>query len=85
MRMNIQLVSASKFFRQFSKLEIYHKPGKEDIIPDALSCLASANTNLLSLDLEYSELDALFMYTTTLVKIYPNLIKKIINGYKADE
>lgn len=85
MCMNIQLVSASKFLCQFSKLEVYHKSDKEHIIPDALSCLTSANTNLFSLDLEYSKLDALFMYTTTLVKIYSNLIKKIIDGYKADE
>lgn len=85
MRMNVWLVRASQFLRQCSKLEIRHKPGKEHIVPNALSCLASANTNLPSLDQEYSELDALFTYTTTLVDIHPDLIKRIIDGYKADE
>lgn len=83
--MNVQLIRASQFLCQFSKLEIRHKPGKEHIVPDALSRLASANTNLPSLDPEYSELDALFTYTTTLVDIHPDLIKRIIDGYKADE
>ena len=85
MRTNIRLVRTSQFLCQFSKLEIRYKPSKEHIVPDALSCLASANTNLPSLDPEYSELDAFFTYTTTLVDIHPDLIKGIIDGYKAAE
>ncbi len=50
-----------------------------------MSHLANANTNLLSLDLEYSELNALFIYITTLVDINPDLIKRIIAGYKANK
>lgn len=80
MRMNVQLVRASHFFCQFSKLEIRHKPGKEHIIPDAFSRLASANTNLLFLDL-----DALLTYTPTFIDIYLDLIKRIIDGYEANE
>lgn len=85
MHMNVQLVKISQFLCQFSKLEICHKPGKEHIVSDALSCFANANTNLPFLEPEYSELDALFTYTTTLVDIYPDLIKRIIDGYKANE
>ncbi len=85
MHMNVLLVRVSQFLRQFSKLEIRHKPDKEHIVSDTLSCLASANTNLPFLDPEYFELDALFTYTTTLVDIHPDLIKRIIDGYKANE
>lgn len=62
-----------------------HKPGKDHIVPDALSCLASANTNLFSLNPEYSELDAFFTYTTFLLDIYPDLIKRIIDCYRANK
>ncbi len=84
-RINVRLVKASQYLHTFSKLEICHKPSKEHIVPDALSRLASANTNLSSLDPKYSEPDALFTYITTLVDIQPDLIKRIIDGYKADE
>lgn len=47
------------------------KPGKEHIIPDALSCLARAN--IVSTEPSYSELDALFVHNTTLVDIHPTL------------
>lgn len=85
MHMNVQLVRTLQFLDQFSKLEIRHKPYKEHIIPDALSRFASANTILFFLDPEYSELDTLFTYTTILVDIHPDLIKKINDGYKANE
>lgn len=64
MRMNVRLVRASQFLKQFH-LIVHHKPGKEHIIPDALSRLASDNNS--GHDPEYSELDALFVYHTTLV------------------
>ncbi len=66
MRLNLRLVRASQFLQQF-KLDIRHKPGKEHIIPDALSRLTSANTG--HADLHHSELDALFTYNTTLVAL----------------
>ena len=42
MRINVRLIIASQFLSQF-RLDIRHNPGKEHIIPDALSRLASAN------------------------------------------
>lgn len=81
MRLNLQLVRASQFLQQF-KLDVRHKPGKEHIIPDALSRLASANVG--QADPSYSELDALFTYNTTLVEICPELISRILAGYEAD-
>ncbi len=81
MRLNLRLVRISQFLQQF-KLEVRHKPGKEHIIPDVLSRLASSNIGYA--DLQPSELDALFTYNTTLVKLHPNLISRILAGYKAD-
>lgn len=83
MKMNVRLVRASQFFCQF-RLVVRHKPGKEHIVPDALSRLASANINSPSSDPDYKELDALFTYNTTLIKINPELLQKIVKGYEAD-
>lgn len=82
MRLNLRLVRASQFLQQF-KLDVWHKPGKEDIIPDAVSLLAS--TNVGCTNPFYSELDALFTYNTTLVEIHPTLISTILAGYEADK
>lgn len=81
MRLNLRLVRASQFLQQF-KLDVRHKPRKEYIIPDALSCLASAGAP--PVDPHYLELDVLFLYNTTLVEIHPTLISRIIVGYNAD-
>lgn len=81
MRMNVRLVRASQFLRQF-RLVVRHKPGKEHIIPDALSRLASANNP--GHNASYSKLDALFVYHTTLVEINPDLVTRILEGYAAD-
>ena len=82
MRLNLRLVRASQFLQQF-KLDVRLKPGKEHIIPDALSRLASANVG--QADPSYSELDAMFTYNTTLVEIHPELISRILAGYEADD
>ena len=81
MKMNVRLVRTSQFFRQFH-LIVRHKPGKEHIIPDALSKLVSANSS--GHDAEYTKLDALFVYHTTLVRINPDLVKRILDGYTSD-
>ena len=82
MRMNLRLVRASQFLQQF-KLDVRHKPGKEYIIPDALSRLAS--TNVGCTDPSYSELNALFTYNTTLIEIHPGLVSRILAGYEDDK
>lgn len=82
MRMNIRLVRASQFLQQF-RLDVRHKPGKEHIIPDALSRLAS--TNVGCSDAFHSELDALFTYNATLIEIYSNLISMILAEYEDDK
>ncbi len=81
MRLNLRLVRASQFLQQF-KLDVRHKPGKEHIIPDALSRLASTNT--CHPDPQHLELDAYFTYNATLVEIHPVLVSRILAGYGVD-
>ncbi len=81
MRLNLRLVKAFQFLLQF-KLNIRHKLGKEHVIPDVLSRLASTNT--CHADLQHSEFDALFTYNATLVEIHPVLVSRILADYKAD-
>ena len=78
MRMNVCLIRAFQFLRQF-RLVVHYKPGKEHIIPDALSRLASANC--ARHNKAYFELDTLFTYNVTLMEISPDLIKRILDGY----
>lgn len=59
-----------------------YKPGKKHIIPDALSKLASVN-NIFHYN-EYSKLNSLFAYHTSLMEINPNLVKSILDRYAAD-
>ena len=80
--MNLRLVRASQFLQQF-KLDVRHKPGKEHISPNPLSRLASANVGCT--DPSYFELDALFTYNTTVIKIYLGLVSRILAGYEDDE
>ena len=80
MRMNVRLVRASQFLRQF-RLEVSHKPGKEHVLPDALSRLASCSHPKLPDD--HSELDALF--TATLVDMNEEFYEKLIEGYEKDD
>ena len=79
MRMNVRLVRASQFLRQF-RLEVTHKPGKEHILPDALSRLASCCPSVLPDD--HSELDALF--AATLVDMNEEFYSKLLKGYQED-
>lgn len=82
MKMNLRLVRASLFLQQF-RLDVRHKPGKEHIISDALSRLAS--TNVGCSDASHSELDTLFTYNTTLIEIHPDLISRILARYEDDK
>ena len=80
MRMNVRLIRASQFLRQF-QLDVRHKPGKDHIIPDALSRLASTNHSP-DLAPEHSELDCLF--TASFVKISDEFHAQILQGYEDD-
>ena len=81
MRLNLRLVRASQFLQQF-KLNVYYKLDKEYIILNALSRLTNANIG--HADSHYSELNALFTYSTMLAKLHLALVSQILAGYKAD-
>ena len=84
-RMNLRHVRASQFLSQFKQLEVRHKPGKANIVPDALSRLASLDTPKLAP--EYDELEALLNevnYTATVVEMSPDFRKSILQGYEDD-
>ena len=80
MRTNVRLIRASQFLRQF-RLEVRHKPGKDHIVPDILSRLASLNQDA-SLTEDHSELDVLF--TAALVEMNQDFYSRIIQGYQED-
>ena len=85
MRMNIRLIRASQFLKQFN-LDISYKPGKEHIIPDALSRLASLNKH--DLPDHYSELDSLtgeVLFTAALVQMDKSFHNKVLEGYSKDD
>ena len=58
-KMNLQLVRASKYLQRFC-LDVRHKAGKMNVVPDALSRLVSTSTsNLLDQSLDSLAVDAL--------------------------
>ena len=65
---------------QFS-LDVKHKSDKDNIISNAL--LKLSNTNSLETK-NYSKLDALYVYNTTLIKFNENFKERIIKRYVSD-
>ena len=61
LRLNVRLIRASQCLKQF-RLDVRHKPGKEHIVPDTLSRLASTKSSQLSED--HSELDVPYVCGT---------------------
>ena len=85
MRMNTRLIRASQFLKQFN-LDISYKPGKEHIVPDALSRLASLNKH--ELPDHHSELDSLtgeVLFTAALVQMDESFHNKVLDGYSKDD
>lgn len=82
MKLNLRLIRAFQFVQQF-KLYVWHKLDKKYIISNALSRLA--NINIGYINSFYSKLDTLFIYNTSLVKIYSSLISTMLADYKADK
>ena len=81
-KFNLRFVRASDYIQRFN-LDIRHKPGKQHIVPDALSRLASDNTNApVARNSDEGELDALF--TTSLVEMEEGFRNRILDGYKTD-
>ena len=85
-KLNLRLIRASEYLQRF-RLDVRYKPGKVNIIPDALSHLASqecrpGQTSRAELD----ELDALTVkcYPVSLVEMNPGFRQRIIKEYEAE-
>ena len=83
-RLNLRLVRASQYLQRF-ELDVRHKPGKKNVVPDALSRLASTNVTHSALP-QHDELEALhgYAYTTTLVGMSEDFKRRIVKGYQVD-
>ena len=86
-KLNLRLVRASDYIQRFHNLHFRHKPGKQHIVPDALSRLNSSSSTCPDTSGHEGELNALygFAYTTTvLVELHPDLKKQLLDGYTKD-
>jgi hypothetical protein len=83
-KLNLRLVRASQYCSQYN-LDVYHKPGKEHIVPDALSRLRQRLVQRI--DPAEDTLDDLPCYTyhTTLVEMKPELRQELIQSYVDNE
>lgn len=79
-KLNLRLVRASDYIQRF-QLIIKHKPGKQHIVPDALSRLNADNKDGSLADHD-GELDVLF--TSSLVEMSKEFRNGIIAGYNKD-
>ena len=84
-KLNLRLVRASEYIQRFRNLEFRHKPGKQHIVPDALSRLRSSNIGINDANSNSEgELDALYAYCVSLIEINQELRQQIIDGYAED-
>ena len=81
-RLNQHLIRASAYLSQFD-LDIRYKPGKQHILPDALSRLASSAISKHDGE-ETLDLHA-YAYHATLVEMSKEMKGRIVNGYKTDK
>jgi hypothetical protein len=95
-RLNMKLIRAFMYLSQF-RLNIRHRSGKFNIIPNALSRLSVEKDNSalevfdLNQDLEHyqsnmknSESDHVYAYATTFVKMFENFRIKITKNYQKE-
>ncbi len=78
-KLNLRLVRASEYLQRF-RLDVRYKPGKSNIVPDALSRLASREFRP-----ETDEsLDALTVqcFPATLVEMSPEFRQRLLDGYQ---
>lgn len=84
-KLNLRLVRASEYLQRF-RLDVRYKPGKANIVPDALSRLASREYQPES---DESSLDALHSstiptYANVLVEMSPEFRQRVMDGYTTE-
>ena len=85
-KLNLRLIRASEYLQRF-RLDVRYKTGKSNIVPDALSRLASREQNSASTPDE-SILDALHEtcgFPVSLVEISEEFRKRLRDGYENDK
>lgn len=87
-RLNLKLVRASMYLSQF-RIRVFHRSGKSNIIPDALSRLPTVRHNTAdltvdSLDIDGFNLDTADNLSGTLVQMADDFRSKLITGYTED-
>jgi hypothetical protein len=93
---NLQLVRASKYIQRFN-IELYHKEGKSNTIPNALSRLPSSSPIVKDPELDFAPKDIAFAdlafanladlptaynYTATLVEMSDSFKQRLLEGYQ---
>ena len=95
-KLNLRLIRASTYLSQF-RLDVKHRPGKEHVVPDALSRLSSGNgpantlrtspSDVLDLDSYFSGVEDPscdpdnYAYAGTLISMSDDFRKQITDGY----
>ncbi len=83
-RLNLRLIRASEYLQRF-RLDIRYKPGKSNIIPDALSRLASREyqpeSGEFTLDALHAQLPT---YANSLVEMSSAFRDEILHGYSTE-
>ena len=92
---NLQLVHASEYIQRFN-IELHHKEGKPNTIPNALSQLLSSSHIVKDLELDFTPKDIAFVdlafanfsnlpivynYIVTLVEMLDNFKQRLLKGY----
>jgi hypothetical protein len=89
-KLNLRLVRASAFLSQFD-LDVRFRPGKEHVVPDALSRLPQQDNSAQGLDefldtqVSSTEVhEPVYAYNATLVEMSTDFRKALQNGYQKD-
>lgn len=76
-RGNPRVIWASQYISQFRDIEVRYKPGKDNIVSDALSRLGSSKRP----ELQNTPLHEVFAFAGTVVQITPETEQRILDGY----
>jgi hypothetical protein len=83
-KQNLRLVRASQYVQQF-RVRLIHRPGKSNLVADALSRLPSTNPSKPQPhDDDLDDIDAPYAFTTSIIEISEDFKKRIIDGYQSD-
>ncbi len=81
-KLNLRLVRASQYLSQF-QLDVRYRPGKQHIVPDALSRLLNSMADLRDRESD-GTLDEVFAFNMTLVEMSDSFKKTLSKAYRED-